>query len=129
VGAGKGERNDDPSFDPRVDEMGKEQRKSTRNKTYAKVFLEDSSTPGYLRDLSRDGCQLAMIRPLSVQKGDSLTLSVLPAEEMGIPRFSIIVEIIWTRIDPVYFLVGAVIDSVNDTESEERLGELFKYYA
>jgi hypothetical protein len=129
VGAGKGERNDDPSFDPRVDQMGKEQRKSTRNKTYAKVFLEDSSTPGYLRDLSRDGCQLAMIRPLSVQKGDSLTLSVLPAEEMGIPRFSIIVEIIWTRIDPVYFLVGAVIDSVNDTESEERLGELFKYYA
>jgi hypothetical protein len=109
--------------------MGKEQRKSPRNKIYAKVLLEDSSTPGYLRDLSRTGCQLAMIRPLSVQKGDSLTLSVLPAEEMGIPRFSMIVEIMWTRIDPVYFLVGAVIDSVNDTESEERLGELFKYYA
>jgi len=109
--------------------MGKEQRKSPRNKIYAKVFLEDSSTPGYLRDLSRDGCQLALTRPLPVQKGDSLTLSVLPAEEMGIPRFSLTVEIVWTRNDPVYFLVGAVVDSVNDAESEERLGELFKYYA
>lgn len=129
MGAGKGERNDDPSFDPRVDEMGKEQRKNPRNKIYAKVFLEDSSTPGYLRDLSRDGCQLALTRPLSMQKGDSLSLSVLPAEEMAIPRFSLTVEIVWTRNDPVYFLVGAVIDSVNDAESEERLGELFKYYA
>jgi len=64
-----------------------------------------------------------------MQKGDSLTLSVLPAEEMGILRFSLTVEIVWTRTDPVYFLVGAVIDSVNDAESEERLGELFKYYA
>ncbi len=109
--------------------MGKEQRKNPRNKTYAKVLIEDSSTPGYLRDLSRDGCQLALTRPLPVQKGDSLTLSVLPAEEMGIPRFSLTVEIVWTRNDPVYFLVGAVVDSVNDAESEERLGELFKYYA
>jgi len=129
MGAGNGEWNDDPSFDPRVDEMGKEQRKSPRNKTYAKVLLEGSSTPGYLRDLSPDGCQLALIRPLSVQKGDSLTVSVLPAEEMGIPRFSVTVEIMWTRSDPVYFFVGAIIAPVTDKESEERLEELFKYYA
>jgi hypothetical protein len=109
--------------------MGKEQRKSPRNKTYAKVIFEASSTPGYLRDLSRDGCQLALIRPLSVQKGDSLTVSVLPAEEMGIPRFSVTIEIVRTRSDPVYFLVGAIIAPVTDKESEERLEELFKYYA
>jgi len=64
-----------------------------------------------------------------MQKGDSLTLSVLPAEEMGILRFSLTVEIVWTRTDPVYFLVGAIIAPVTDEESEERLGELFKYYA
>lgn len=109
--------------------MEKEQRKSPRNKTYAKVLLEGSGTPGYLRDLSRDGCQLALIKPLSVQKGDSLTVLVLPAEEIGIPRFSVTVEIMWTRNNPVYFLVGAVIAPVTDTESEERLEELFKYYA
>ncbi|MCK5007406.1 MAG: PilZ domain-containing protein [Spirochaetia bacterium] len=109
--------------------MGKEQRKSPRNKTYAKVLLEGSSTLGYLRDLSRDGCQLALIRPLPVQKGDSLTVSVLPVEEMGIPRFSVTVEIMWIRSDPVYFLVGATIAPVTDRESEERLEELFKYYA
>ncbi len=129
MGAGKGERNDDPSFDPRLDEMGKEQRKSPRNKTYAKVLLEASSTPGYLRDLSRDGCQLALTRNLPVQKGDSLKVSVLPAEEMGISRFSVTVEIMWTRSDPVYFLVGAIIAPLTDEESEERLEELFKYYA
>jgi hypothetical protein len=109
--------------------MGKEQRKSPRNKTYAKVLHKGSSTLGYLRDLSRDGCQLALIRPLSVQKGDSLTISVLTVDEMGTPRFSLTVEILWTRSDPVYFLVGAAIASVTDTESEERIEELFKYYA
>ena len=109
--------------------MGKEQRKSQRNKTYAKVLLEASGTPGYLRDLSTDGCQLALVRAASVQTGDSLAVSVLPAEEIGIPRFSVILEIMWTRNDPVYFLVGAVIASVTDTESEERLEKLFEYYA
>jgi len=109
--------------------MGKEQRKSPRNKTYAKVILEASSTPGYLRDLSRDGCQLALIRPLSVQKGDTLTVSVLPAEEIGIPRFSMNVKIMWTRNDPVYFLIGTVFAPVTDEESEKRLEELFEYYA
>jgi hypothetical protein len=108
--------------------MGNEQRRSPRTKTYAKVIFDESGTPGYLRDLSREGCQLALIRTLSVQKGDSLTVSVLPVEELGIPRFSLTVEIMWTRTDPVYFLVGAIIAPVTDTESEKRLEELFTYY-
>jgi len=109
--------------------MGKEQRKSPRNKTYAKVLLEGSSTLGYLRDMSQDGCQVALIKPVPVQKGDSLKVSVLPAEEIGIPRFSVTIEIMWTRNDPVYFLIGALITSVTDKENEERLEELFEYYA
>jgi len=128
MGAGKGERNDDPGFDQRVDEMGKEQRRSPRNKTYAKVLLEGSSTPGYIRDLSREGCQLALISSLPVQKGDCLKVSVLPTEDLGISGFSVTVEIMWTRSDPVYFLMGAAIAPVTDRESEERLEELLKYY-
>jgi hypothetical protein len=109
--------------------MGQEQRKSPRNKTYAKVLLEGCGIPGYLRDLSKEGCQLALIRKPPVQKSDALNVEVLPSEEMRIPRFSMTVQIIWTRIDPVYFLVGGLITAVKGKAGKVRLDQLFRYYA
>lgn len=105
--------------------MGEDQRRNPRNKAYAKVLLEGSGTLGYLRDLSREGCQLAFIGNPSVDKGGGVTIDVLPAEEMKIPRFSLEVQIMWTRKDPVYYLAGGLIIS---TQNEERLSQLFKYY-
>jgi hypothetical protein len=105
--------------------MGEDQRRNPRNKAYAKVLLEGSGTLGYLRDLSREGCQLAFIGNPSVDKGGVVTIDVLPAEEMKIPRFSLEVQIMWTRKDPVYYLAGGLITS---TQNEERLSQLFKYY-
>ena len=105
--------------------MGEDQRRNPRNKAYAKVLLEGSGTLGYLRDLSREGCQLAFIGNPSVDKGGDVTIDVLPAEEMKIPRFSLEVQIMWTRKDPVYYLAGGLITS---TQNEERLAQLFKYY-
>jgi hypothetical protein len=106
--------------------MGEDQRKDPRNKAYAKVLLEGSGTLGYLRDLSREGCQLAFIGNPSVDKGAVVSLEVLPAEEMEIPPFSMDVRIMWTRNDPVYYLAGGLI---NSTQDEERLKRLFQYYA
>ena len=106
--------------------MGEDQRKNPRNKTYAKVLLEGSGTLGYLRDLSKEGCQLAFIGNPSVEKGRVVKIDVLPAEEMKIPRFSLEVQIMWTRNDPVYYLAGGLITA---TKNEERLLQLFKYYA
>lgn len=105
--------------------MGEDQRKNPRNKTYAKVLLEGSGTLGYLRDLSKEGCQLAFIGNPAVDKGTVVSIDVLPAEEMKIPRFSLEVQIMWTRKDPVYHLAGGLITA---TQNEERLTQLFKYY-
>ena len=106
--------------------MGEDQRKNPRNKTYAKVLLAGSGTLGYLRDLSREGCQLALIGNPSLEKGAVVSVEVLPVEEMNIPRFSMDVQIMWTRNDPVYYLAGGLISS---TQHQGRLEELFKYYA
>jgi hypothetical protein len=106
--------------------VGEDQRKNPRNKTYAKVLLTDNGTLGYLRDLSREGCQLAFIGDPLVDNGTVVSVEVLPAEEMEIPRFSMEVRLMWTREDPVYHLAGGLITS---TQNEQRLEELFKYYS
>jgi hypothetical protein len=106
--------------------MDEDHRKNPRNKTYAKVLLQDSGTLGYLRDLSKEGCQLAFIGNPPVEKGRIVAIEVLPAEEMEIPRFSMEVQIMWTLKDPVYHRAGGLISS---TQDKERLEELFKYYA
>ena len=106
--------------------MGQEQRKSSRNKTYAKVLLDGGGILGYLRDLSQEGCQLAFVADPEVNKGDVVNVQVLPAEEMEIPRFSIAVQIMWTRNDPVYYITGGLITSVQD---EQNFKSLFSYYA
>jgi hypothetical protein len=106
--------------------MGEDHRRNPRNKTYAKVHLAGSGTLGYLRDLSKEGCQLAFIGDPSVEKGTVTGIEVLPPEEMGIPRFSMEVQIMWTRKDPVYHFAGGLISS---TQHKDRLEELFKYYA
>jgi hypothetical protein len=105
--------------------MVENQRRNPRNKTYAKIRLADSGILGYLRDLSKEGCQLAFIGNPRLAKDSAISVVVLPAEEMGIPRFSMEVLIMWTREDPVYHLAGGLITS---TQDRERLEQLFQYY-
>jgi hypothetical protein len=105
--------------------MAEDQRQNPRNKTYAKVLLEDSGILGYLRDLSKEGCQLAFIGNPRVEKHTVVGVEVLPDEEMGIPRFSMEVQIMWTREDPVYHLAGGLITS---TQDKQRFEQLFQYY-
>lgn len=109
--------------------MGAEQRRTPRNKTYAKVLIEDRQAQGYLRDLSREGCQLALLEELDIERGDRLRVTVLPGEEIGIRSFSLSTEIMWRRSDPVYLLVGARILSAEGEEAEQRLARLFGYYS
>ena len=106
-----------------------EQRRSQRNKTYVKVLLGSSGAPGYIRDLSREGCQLAFMRNPAVKKGDLLDIEVLPSEEMAVGRFSMTVRIVWVREDPVYLMAGGLISSVRGEKAEQRIGQLYRYYA
>ena len=109
--------------------MGEEQRKSRRNKTYAKVLLKGSGSLGYMRDLSQEGCQLALISKPDLKRGDHLEVEVLPAEEMSIGRFSVTIQVMWTRSDPPYFIAGGLITTVPQPNSAQRLEQLYRYYA
>lgn len=106
--------------------MEAEHRRSLRNKAYAKVILEGSGELGYLRDLSREGCQLAFIGKPLLDRGAVVGTEVIPTEEMGIARFSMSVQIMWTRNDPVYRIAGGLIHSVQEGQSFEQL---FRYYS
>jgi hypothetical protein len=106
--------------------MGAEQRKSPRNKTYAKVILEGGGELGYLRDLSREGCQIAFIGKPLLDRGAVVEAEVIPSEEMGIARFWLSMQVLWTRNDPVYYTAGGLINSVQD---RERFEQLFRYYS
>jgi hypothetical protein len=108
---------------------GAEQRASPRNKTYVKVLLGSSGVPGYIRNLSREGCQLAFTRKPGVKKGDLLDIEVLPSEEMATGRFSMTVRIGWVREDPVYFMTGGLISSVRDEKGDRPIEQLYRYYA
>ncbi len=108
--------------------MSKEQRRNPRSKAYAKVLLEGGSTPGYLRDLSMDGCQLALLKALPLREGDSLAVTILPDEQIGVSPFSVIIRTVWTRSDPVYFLIGARIESLPEEEQTGSLKALIDYY-
>jgi len=109
--------------------MEEEQRKSLRNKTYAKVLLKDTGILGYMRDLSHEGCQLALISEPGLKHGDLLSVEVLPAEEMSIDRFSVTIQVMWTRNDPLYFITGGLITSCGEKKNGERLKQLYRYYA
>ena len=106
--------------------MDEDQRKNPRSKTYAKVLLTQSGTLGYLRDLSMEGCQLAFIGNPQVRQDEVVSVEVLPPEEMAIPGFSIEVQIMWIREDPVYHLAGGLITS---TQDGRKFSQLLQYYA
>ncbi len=108
--------------------MSKEQRRSPRSKAYAKVLLERGSIPGYLRDLSMEGCQLALLKTLPLRKGDSLAVTILPGEQIGVSPFSVTIRTVWTRSDPVYFLIGAQIEPPPEKEGAGSLKALIDYY-
>jgi hypothetical protein len=113
--------------------MPHEKRGSRRTRGYAKVAVEGTGTPGYLRDISPAGCLLGLLEPLLVKRGDLLTVRILSDPEIGLPPFDVAVRVAWTRSDAVYFSIGGGIEPSAGgphRESQARhLEALCAYYA
>jgi len=108
--------------------MSAEQRNVARLKTHAKILIKGWEIPGYLRDLSREGCQLSLIRPLELKREDALVVAVLPDEEAGIAPFSFFVQVLWTRADPVFFNLGGPLSPFPGQQHERGLRRLYDFY-
>lgn len=108
--------------------MPTDKRRLRRERTLAKIIVGEDAVPGYLRDLSKEGCQLALLKQIPVNHDDLIRVKVLPGDEIGVAPFSVSVTVAWFRSDPVYFLVGGIITPLAGEHDTRRLSELYTYY-
>jgi hypothetical protein len=108
--------------------MGSDQRRDPRVSSYAKALLLTPPAPGYIRDLSRTGCQVAFMQPVPAAVGDLLTLRVIAEHDPSIQPFLIKLHVRWLRQDPIWFAVGAQIDPFEDSDSQASFEKLVSYY-
>lgn len=99
-----------------------EHRMEPRNQGYAKVIMD--SLPGYLRNLTDEGCKIVTISALPHSIGESLTFQILPDETSGLDRITVTAELRWEKKDGPYFVYGFQISSYaseNDSEIYHKL--------
>jgi hypothetical protein len=108
--------------------MGSENRRQDRVKGYAKVLFSPSLTPGYIRDLSRTGCQVSFLTDLPAAAGEVIQLSVLAGEQSGTPPFSFSLRLRWRKSDGLYYSFGGDIEGVSSPEEQEGFEKLVEYY-
>ena len=108
--------------------MSTEQRRLPRVAGYAKAIFTESMTPGYLRDVSMEGCQAAFMQPLPVAEGQTVTIKVIAVHDPSAAPFLLRLRIRWVRSDPLWFLVGGETEPVS-TDDAASLEKLVTYYA
>jgi hypothetical protein len=108
--------------------MGTEQRKDPRAPSYAKALLMTPPAPGYVRDLSRSGCQIAFMQAVEVGKGDSITVRVIAEHDPSIPPFMVRLRVRWTRQDAIWMTLGGEVEPPDDPAAAAAFDRLVDYY-
>jgi hypothetical protein len=109
--------------------MGSEQRKNPRMPSYAKAMLVDSQIPGYIRDLSRSGCQVAFMQTIPAAVGEIIAVRVIAEHDQTIPPFLIHLRIRWTKKDDPWSTLGGQIEPMNNEKEKAVFERLVTYYA
>ncbi len=109
--------------------MGTEQRKDPRVSSYAKAILLTPPAPGYIRDLSRTGCQVAFMQPVPAAVGDVITLRVIAEHDPSITPFPITLRVRWLKQDAIWFALGAQIEQFDDPAALSSFEKLVAYYS
>ena len=109
--------------------MEAEKRKDPRVPSYAKAVLLDGQVPGYIRDLSVSGCQVAFLQPLRAGVGDVLTVRVIAEHDPSILPFRIRLRVRRLIEDPPWHSVGAQIEAPLDASEEQSFEKLVSYYS
>jgi len=81
-----------------------EHRMELRNQGYAKVIMD--SRPGYLRNLTNEGCKIVTVSALPNSVGEIMTFQILPDETSGLDRITVSAELRWEKKDGPYFVYG-----------------------
>ena len=92
-------------------------------------MLLNPPAPGYVRDLSRTGCQVAFMQPVPAAVGDLLTLRVIAEHDPTIQPFLITLRVRWLKQDQIWFAVGAQIEPFDEPGSLAAFDKLVSYYS
>ena len=95
---------------------------------YAKALLVGPMTPGYIRDLSRTGCQVAFMQSVGAAMGDLLTIRVIAEQSLSIAPFELSLRVRWLKPDPIWFALGGEIEAVSSQDGENVFERLVEYY-
>jgi hypothetical protein len=108
--------------------MGSEQRKDPRAPSYAKALLIAPPAPGYIRDLSRSGCQVAFMQAVDVKKGDLITVRVIAEHDPSIAPFLVRLHVRWMRQDSIWIALGGEVEPPDDAQTAAAFDKLVAYY-
>jgi hypothetical protein len=108
--------------------MSAEQRRYPRVVGYAKAIHAATKTPGYIRDLSRTGCQVAFMQPVPVEVGDRFDIEVIAEHDPSIPPFVVCLRARWKKTDQLWLSIGGEIEALACAENEEHFAALVSYY-
>lgn len=103
-----------------------EHRMEARNQGYAKIII--NSRPGYLRNLTDDGCKVVTISALPNRVGEVLTFQILPDETSGLNRITVTAQLRWEKKDGPYFIYGFHINSCASDEDKKNYQKLVAQY-
>ena len=109
--------------------MEAENRHQPRVSGYAKALLVGANTPGYIRDLSRTGCQVAFVQAVSAVPGDLIKIRVIDEHDPSVPQFDINLRVRRVQPDALWCVMGGEIESVSGHEDENAFAKLVEYYA
>jgi hypothetical protein len=109
--------------------VGAENRHQPRVSGYAKALLVGPNTPGYIRDLSRTGCQVAFVQAVPAVAGDLIKVRVIDEHDPSVPQFDINLRVRRIQPDALWCVLGGEIESVSGHEDENVFAKLVEYYA
>ena len=108
--------------------MGIEQRKAPRVPSYAKAMLLDAQIPGYIRDLSSAGCQVAFMQAPAIAVGDLIAVRVIAEHDPGLAPFVVHLRVRWVKNDAPWFTLGGMVEPMDDAHEREVFRRLVAYY-
>jgi len=109
--------------------MNQIERRSSREKGYAKVLFEKENIPGYLRDFSPKGCRIELVESISLDQGEKRKVRIIPEEIIGIGPIIGTLEIRWLKKENIFTVIGSRLLSVKDEESKKNYKSLLVYYS
>jgi len=103
-------------------------QRQVRESAYAKVIFKQENLPGYVRDISKKGCQIDLLSEVDWKEGDKKKIVIIPEEEVGFAPVHGTVEIRWLRQNELYYSIGVQFISVQDEDSKKNYINLLTYF-